>query len=97
MVASSLLPPTQHTGKLFPSRRATIARDQFSVAEPSILRTRRDEEMADLCSAAENLAASIAAEHGLMHSIDYHEIFVASVNAPDAVDCLLRAFDDEGI
>jgi metal-dependent amidase/aminoacylase/carboxypeptidase family protein len=53
--------------------------------------------MADLCSAAENLAASIAAEHGLMHSIDYHEIFVASVNAPDAVDRLRRALDDEGI
>jgi amidohydrolase len=61
------------------------------------LRTRRDENMADLCTAAENLAANIAAEHGLMHSIDYHEIFVASVNAPDAVDCLLRALDDEGI
>jgi hypothetical protein len=31
-VASSLLPPTQHTGKLFPSRRGTIERDQFSIA-----------------------------------------------------------------
>ncbi|MEP9390505.1 amidohydrolase [Mesorhizobium sp. KR9-304] len=61
------------------------------------LRTRRDENMADLCAAAENLAASIAAERGLMHSIDYHEIFVASVNAPDAVDCLRRALDGEGI
>jgi amidohydrolase len=61
------------------------------------LRTRRDDNMADLCAAAEDLVAGTAAEHGLSYSIDYREIFVASVNAPEAVDLLRRALDEEGV
>ena len=61
------------------------------------LRTCRDDNMADLCAAAEDLVAGTAAEHGLSYSIDYHEIFVASVNAPEAVDLLRRALDEEAV
>jgi metal-dependent amidase/aminoacylase/carboxypeptidase family protein len=61
------------------------------------LRTRRDENMADLCAEAEKLVADIAADQRLSYSIDYHEIFVASVNAPEAVNCLRGALDAEGI
>ena len=61
------------------------------------LRTRRDDNMSDLCAAAESLVAEIAAEHGLAHEIAYHEIFVASVNAQGAVDHLRQALDCEGI
>ncbi|TIN06900.1 MAG: M20/M25/M40 family metallo-hydrolase, partial [Mesorhizobium sp.] len=61
------------------------------------LRTRRDERMAELAAAAEALAARIAAQHGLSVRHDYHEIFVASVNAPDAVQHLERALDEEGV
>lgn len=61
------------------------------------LRTRRDDNMAALCAEAEALAADTAAEHGLSCAFDYHEIFVASVNAPEAVEHLVRALDDEGI
>lgn len=61
------------------------------------LRTRLDDRMAALCSAAEELAIGIAREHGLQLSIDYHEIFVASMNAPEAVEHLRAALDAEGI
>nr|MDQ2705240.1 amidohydrolase [Pseudomonadota bacterium] len=61
------------------------------------LRTRRDDNMAELCAAAEDLVVRTAAEHALSFSIDYHEIFVASVNEPEAVDLLRRALDEEGI
>lgn len=61
------------------------------------LRTRRDDEMAQLSAAAEALATRIAAEHGLSCTIDYHEVFVASVNAPEAVEHLRRALDDEAV
>ena len=61
------------------------------------LRTRRDERMANLCAAAEALVGRIASEHGLSPRFDYHEIFVASVNAPEAVAHLRRALDGEGI
>ena len=61
------------------------------------LRTRRDDNMVDLCAAAEDLVAGTAAEHGLSYSIDYREIFVASVNAPEAVDLLRRALDEEAV
>lgn len=61
------------------------------------LRTRRDERMAELVAAAEALAARIAAAHGLAVRFDYHEVFVASVNAPDAVEHLARALDEEGV
>src|SRR5690606_31207631 len=39
-----------------------------------VLRTRLDERMADLYTAAENLVAKAAKAEGLRHSIDYHEI-----------------------
>ncbi|RWM24474.1 amidohydrolase [Mesorhizobium sp.] len=61
------------------------------------LRTRRDERMAELVAAAEALATKAAAEHRLAVRFDYHEIFVASVNAPDAVEHLNRALDEEGV
>ncbi|TPN75952.1 amidohydrolase [Mesorhizobium sp. CU2] len=61
------------------------------------LRTRRDERMAELVASAEALAASIAVKHGLTVAFDCHEIFVASVNAPDAVEHLNRALDEEGV
>lgn len=61
------------------------------------LRTRLDENMSALCEAAEALAAKIAGSHGLSHEVGYHEIFVASVNAPEAVEHLRLALDQEGI
>ncbi|RWD89635.1 amidohydrolase [Mesorhizobium sp.] len=61
------------------------------------LRTRHDERMAELVAVAEALATRIAAEHRLAARFDYHEIFVASVNAPDAVEHLNRALDEEGV
>ena len=61
------------------------------------LRTRLDNRMADLCAAAEALAQRIAAEHGLSCDIDYHEIFVASLNEPEATDHLAAALDAEGV
>ncbi|CDX40647.1 putative hydrolase [Mesorhizobium sp. SOD10] len=61
------------------------------------LRTRRDERMAEQVAAAKALAAKIAAKHGLSVRFDYHEIFVASVNAPEAVQHLNRALDEEGV
>jgi len=61
------------------------------------LRTRRDDRMADLCVAAEALAARIAGLHRLSVRYDYHEIFIASVNAPEAVRHLRQALDEEGI
>lgn len=61
------------------------------------LRTRRDDRMANLCTAAESLVTKIAGEHGLSARWDYHEIFVASVNAPEAVEHLRLALDEEGV
>ena len=61
------------------------------------LRTRLDDNMSSLCVAAEELVAGIAAEQGLSYEVDYHEIFVASVNEPEAVDHLRRALDQEGV
>jgi len=61
------------------------------------LRTRLDERMADLCSAAENLAAKAAAQDGLTCEIDYHEIFVASLNDEQAVAHLRDAMNAEGV
>lgn len=61
------------------------------------LRTRRDDEMAALCTAAENLVKRTATDFELACAIDYHEIFVASVNETEAVEHLRRALDDEGI
>ncbi|MFD1981979.1 amidohydrolase [Mesorhizobium newzealandense] len=61
------------------------------------LRTRRDDRMANLCAAAEALVMRIAGQYGLAARWDYHEIFVASVNAPEAVEHLRRALDEEGV
>ncbi|MER9656561.1 amidohydrolase [Mesorhizobium sp. M0152] len=61
------------------------------------LRTRRDDRMANLCAAVETLVTRIAGENGLSAHWHYHEIFVASVNAADAVEHLQRALDEEGI
>jgi amidohydrolase len=61
------------------------------------LRTRLDERMAALCADAEKLAKDAAARHGLGCEIDYHEIFAASLNAPEAVAHLRQALDEEGI
>lgn len=61
------------------------------------LRTRLDARMADLCTAAEELAREAAAADGLTCSIDYHEIFVASLNDPEATAHLAAALDAEGI
>jgi amidohydrolase len=61
------------------------------------LRTRRDDRMANLCAAAETLVTKIAGHNRLSVRCDYHEIFVASVNASDAVEHLQRAFDEENI
>lgn len=61
------------------------------------LRTRQDERMADLCAAAEALVTRIAREHGLAARWDYHEVFVASVNAPEAVEHLRQALREEGV
>ena len=61
------------------------------------LRTRLDERMADLVARAEALARGVAAEERLTCSIDYHEIFVASLNAPEATERLRAALDAEGI
>lgn len=61
------------------------------------LRTRRDDRMANLCAAAEALVTRIAGEHRLSPRFDYHEVFVASVNAPEAVEHLRLALDEEGV
>jgi amidohydrolase len=61
------------------------------------LRTRLDEHMAGLCTAAETLVQRVAGEHGLAFTVDYHEIFVASMNAPSAVEHLRAALDQEGV
>jgi amidohydrolase len=61
------------------------------------LRTRLDERMAGLCTTAETLVREAADKDGLRLAVDYHEIFVASLNDPKAVDHLRAALDAEGI
>lgn len=61
------------------------------------LRTRLDERMDALCAAAEALAAQAAQESGLTCTIDYHEIFAASLNDEEATAHLAAALDAEGI
>jgi amidohydrolase len=61
------------------------------------LRTRLDERMADLVAAAQTLARDAAKAHGLGCAIDYDEIFVASMNNPDAVAHLASALDAERV
>ena len=81
---------------------ATMGEAVFGIAPGeaqvwATLRTRRDDRMANLCAAAEALVTKIAGEHGLSARWDYHEIFVASVNAPEAVEQLRLALDEEGV
>lgn len=81
---------------------ATMGEAVFGIAPGyaevwACLRTRQDDAMASLCQAAEQLVATTAAASGLDHAISYHEIFVASVNAEDAVGHLRQALDEEGI
>lgn len=61
------------------------------------LRTRLDGRMAELCSTAEALVADAATEAKLAHAIDYHEIFVASLNDGEATAHLAAALDAEDI
>jgi amidohydrolase len=61
------------------------------------LRTRLDRHMAKLCDRAEELVREAAAADGLTCTIDYHEIFVASLNNADATAHLAAALDAEGI
>jgi amidohydrolase len=61
------------------------------------LRTWLDGRMAGLCDRAEALAREAAAEDGLACTIDYHEIFVASLNDAEATAHLTVALDAEGI
>ena len=61
------------------------------------LRTRLDERMAALCADAEAMAQEAASRNGLTAAFDYHEIFVASINEPEAVEHLRTALDAEGI
>ncbi len=81
---------------------ATMGEAVFGVAPGraevwATLRTRLDERMAGLCAAAEALVEQVAGEAGLTFKIDYHEIFVASMNAPVAVEHLHTALDQEGV
>jgi len=81
---------------------ATMGEAVFGIAPGqaevwATLRTRRDDRMANLCAAAEALVTRIAGEHGLSPRWDYHEVFVASVNAAEAVEHLRRALDEEGV
>ena len=61
------------------------------------LRTRLDERMEALVAAAETLVSETAKRHGLACSFEYDEIFVASMNAPEAVERLRGALDAEGV
>lgn len=61
------------------------------------LRTRRDDRMAALVAAAEALVAKEAQSAGLRHAVDYHEVFVASVNEAEATAILRAALDAEGV
>lgn len=61
------------------------------------LRTRLDARMDDLVVAAEKLVREQAETAGLAQSVDYHEIFVASLNDADATAHLRAAMDAEGI
>lgn len=61
------------------------------------LRTLRNEDMAALCTSAEQLAREAAAASGLQVEMDYHEVFHHCDNDAEAVAILRQAFDDEMI
>ena len=60
------------------------------------LRTRLDERMDALVAAAEALVRQEETA-GLMAAVDYHEVFLASLNDPDATAHLAAALDAEGV
>ena len=60
------------------------------------LRTRLDERMDALVAAAEALVRQEETA-GLTAAVDYHEIFLASMNDPDATAHLAAALDAEGV
>lgn len=81
---------------------ATMGEAVFGIAPGhaeiwATLRTRQDERMAGLCAQVEDLAERLAAGQNLSVRFDYHEIFVASVNASEAVGHVRAALDAEGI
>ncbi|MBO6724324.1 MAG: amidohydrolase [Rhizobiaceae bacterium] len=61
------------------------------------LRTRLDERMNALVAAAEKHVRETATIHGLVCEIDYHEVFVASLNDAEATTHLQAALEAEGI
>jgi len=61
------------------------------------LRTRQDARMEGLCAAAETMVREEAKAEGLQCSFDYHEIFVASLNEPEAAALLAAALDAENV
>ncbi len=61
------------------------------------LRTLTDDRMENLCNAAETLAKRVADEERLALNITYDDIFRHCENAPDAVDDIRQALDDEKI
>jgi len=61
------------------------------------LRTMTDEQMDALTSAAETLVRDAAAEGRLEYTLEYHDIFQASENHPEAAALLRAALDAEGV
>ncbi len=61
------------------------------------LRTRQDDAMAQLTASVEAMVAKVSEAHGLAAAIAYHDVFVASVNADQAVDQLQQALAAEGV
>lgn len=81
---------------------ATMGEPVFAIAPGhavlhATLRTQADAGMDALCSAAEALVQRICDENGLTYEMHYRDIYVASVNAPEAVEVLRIALDQEGI
>ena len=61
------------------------------------LRTADDAHMSDVVQRAEDLAKRTALDNGLAVTIGYEDVFPASVNDADAVDCLAEALARSGI
>ena len=81
---------------------ATMGAAAFGIAPGhaeiwATLRTLGDERMADLVAVAERLTTEAATAQGLDVMIEYHDIFQACDNHPEAVAELRRALDEENI
>lgn len=61
------------------------------------LRSLTSTRMEQLRTAAETLVRQTAIRAGLRIAISYHDVFAPCENAPQAVDCLRRAIDAEGV